>query len=204
MRESSLDGGLGKKPLDNDAALDWLRESGGVAGIRETLKTVADFGADEYLDVDDGQAAVAAADMVASQTVFQAADRDLARRAMERVLARNSELAGLWDDYEFETEWHGEMRQLLMRLGGDPAAASLAARGIQEKTDEPLTEEKRKLWEESLLTMLVRARGFQLTEAQLARIRASRNGVEFSRWYQRAEDAASVDEVLDGPAIARK
>ena len=119
---------------------------------------------------------------------------------MERVLARNSELPGLWDDYGFETEWHAGMRRLLARLGGDPAAASLAARGKKETAREPLTEDKRKAWEEALLTVLVGVRGFQPTEAQLARIRASRDDVEFTLWYQRAEDedVDSVEEVLDG------
>lgn len=118
-----------KNPLDNDAALDWLREHGDVAGVRETLRSVANTAADVYLDSDEGQVATAAASIVASLTTFEGADHDLARRALARVLARNSELVALWDDYGSETKWHGEMRALLARLGGDPEIVSLAARG---------------------------------------------------------------------------
>ena len=214
-------GSWGHRSFDNDMALDMLADlqDGGPARLREALSTVAETGPDQYLDVDDGNAVVASAEIVAAvlgagrerlpeevrrwlaahPTAFKPTDLALARRALERILAPNSELVGLWDDYGFETEWHAGMRRLMARLGGDPAAAGFAARGLIEEHREPLSEEDRRLWEESLMTVLVSVRGFQPTEAQLARIRASRDSKDYQLWDQRASgDAASVDEVLDG------
>jgi hypothetical protein len=143
-------GSWGDKPFENDAALDWLAEieQGRRGGLRGILAAVAETPASSYLDVDDGSAAVAAAEIVAAvlaggrdtlplrarawlathRGAIVSGDLDLARRAVERVLAPSSELAGLWDDYGHEVEWHGEMRRLTARLGGDPEATSFAAR----------------------------------------------------------------------------
>jgi len=61
-------GAWGEKAFENDSALDWLAEfeGRGLAMLRETLSNVASFHADEYLDVDDGAPAIAAAEIVAA------------------------------------------------------------------------------------------------------------------------------------------
>jgi hypothetical protein len=130
-------GAWGEGPLQNDAALDWVTklEANGVAAVREALSTVASYSLDDYLDVDDGSLAIAAAEVVAA--VFGPRDRlklpfaawleahgkplveddlTLARSAVQRVLAKNSELRGLWDDYDDDSPWHRGIRDLLSRL----------------------------------------------------------------------------------------
>ncbi len=114
-------------PFSNDAAADLLsaldeaEPAEALDLLRETLASAA--ANDGYLDVDDGQAAVAAAAVVAAQrlggsrldvaTVLpwlaeggldipQELD-GLALAALDRVLGEDSELRGLWEDSE---EYH--------------------------------------------------------------------------------------------------
>src|SRR3954471_2737029 len=113
-------GAWGEKAFQNDSALDWLSdlESDGLPVLRDILTIVGDTPADDYLDVDDGAPAIAAAEIVAAAlgcgrdripkrlspwlddnaSAINPDDLVLARRAVERVLSENSELRGLWDD----------------------------------------------------------------------------------------------------------
>jgi hypothetical protein len=94
--------------------------------------------ADEYIDVDDGARAIAAAELVAAalghgsdhlptraktwlvanEFAIVVADLALARRAVLRVLAANSELRQLWDEGGSDNAWLGRMRVLVTRLVG--------------------------------------------------------------------------------------
>ncbi|HVY30404.1 MAG TPA: DUF4259 domain-containing protein [Polyangiaceae bacterium] len=130
-------GAWGEGSLQNDAALDWVMElkAEGVAAVREALSTVASYSLDDYLDVDDGNRAIAAAEVVAAafgphdrvKLPFAAwlkahgkalteDDKQLACKAVQRVLAKNSELRGLWDDYGDDSPWHQGVDDLLSRL----------------------------------------------------------------------------------------
>ena len=180
-------GAWGDKPFENDAAVDWLAEleEHGVAALRETLNAVAETDGADYLDVDDGSAAIAAAEIVAAGLRRRAAgtaearrrlaaqlgfgdrssDRELARRAVERVLAPQSELRGLWDDAGSESGWHAAVGELLERLGGD---ASAIASGEEDGGAKPTWSASR--W---CCSRSSRPRGLEPTAAQRARIVAS-------------------------------
>jgi hypothetical protein len=130
-------GAWGHKAFENDSALDWLGElmRGDPSLVGEALDAVADSDDDEYLEVDEASAALAAAELVAAAlgkgddrlsddaaswlAEHRAAARDVgarrARRAVQRVL-ESSELRELWDENGDDTEWHAEVRELLKRL----------------------------------------------------------------------------------------
>lgn len=132
-------GAWGHKAFQNDAALDWLAEleARGVSALRGVLSAALETAEDEYLDVDDGASAIAAAEIVAAAMgrgrdrvtkraiawldgnggAIAAEEVGLARRAVRRVLAGNSELRELWEDDGPDTAWHADMRELLLRLG---------------------------------------------------------------------------------------
>src|SRR5512141_2070910 len=110
-------GAWGHRTFENDSALDWLGDlkDGEPGLVKETLARVANAEAEDYLDVDDCCAALAAAELVAAalghgdeRLTQEARDwlrahRDqvsalgtrLARRAVERV-HDSSELRELW------------------------------------------------------------------------------------------------------------
>lgn len=137
-------GSWGEKAFQNDAALDWLAEleGAGVARLRQALSQVANTAEGDYIDVDDGAAAIAAAEIVAAalghgrdrvtlkvcvwldsnQTGVVADDSVLANRAVRRVLAPSSELPSLWDEGG-ENGWRLDVQELLRRLGGDSVGA---------------------------------------------------------------------------------
>jgi len=143
-------GTWGEGSFENDAVVDWLGEldEGGVDRVRNALETVADADEDEYLDVDDAQAALGAAELVAAASGkgedrieeheeltawvtanrkdFREADVTLARRAVERVLTR-SELQELWDEGGTDNEWRPVVGELLRRLRPAVAAKKVAA-----------------------------------------------------------------------------
>lgn len=104
-------------PFDNDAAADFLADSGSSPrAIARALSRCANAAASDYLDVDDGQAAIAAAELVSLGLGFGNLDtaspqvRDAARqlgphedlrllaiKAIPRIRDRNhSEVAQLW------------------------------------------------------------------------------------------------------------
>jgi hypothetical protein len=127
-------GAWGDGAFQNDAALDWLAtlEAQGVEPLRAALASVAGTSEERYLDVDDGSIAIAAATVVAcarghapgetnkramsaiAATAVTADDEAMARRAVRRVLGKNSELRSL---YEGVPGWSGRMRALLDQLG---------------------------------------------------------------------------------------
>jgi hypothetical protein len=131
-------GAWGEQAFQNDSALDWLAEFevGGLAMLRETLSRVAGIHVDDYLDMDDGMAAIAAAEIVAAafaqrrdrvpeevsawldahQESLTGDDQVLARAAVERVLAAESELRESWEEGGPENGWHADVRVLLSRL----------------------------------------------------------------------------------------
>lgn len=133
-------GAWGEKPFENDSALDWLGEIDEVEDLRDTLASIAD--AEDYLDVDDGSAAIAAAEIVAAacdgkvnRLVEDArtwlgrhgkqladSDRALAARAIKRVLGSDSELAELWDEHGTDNEWRRDVAGLVARLTGPSIA----------------------------------------------------------------------------------
>jgi hypothetical protein len=101
--------------------------------IAQALLSVTEAAPDDYLDVDDGQAAVAAAELVALGYGYGKLDdvtpdvrrlvktlgpnedlRLLAIRALPRILdLETSELAGLWED---DDEFEPGIRDLIARL----------------------------------------------------------------------------------------
>jgi hypothetical protein len=129
-------GAWGEKPFENDSALDWLGDLDGVEDLRSTLASVAD--GDDYLEVDDCSAAIAAAEIVAAACdgkldrlaedasawlgrhgkQLAASDRALAARAVQRVLGSDSELAELWDEGGTDNEWRRDAAGLVARLAG--------------------------------------------------------------------------------------
>ena len=122
-------------PFDNDSAADFANdlddapEHGHVALIRAVLTATAEN--DTHLDLGEGAPAVAAAALVADRLpggeqfapnsygpetpipVLPANLVPLAIRAVDRVLAANSELASLWsEDMRAQRPWHASMLQL--------------------------------------------------------------------------------------------
>lgn len=202
-------GAWGEKAFENDSALDWLNdlESEGVDALRDVLERVADTDYEEYLDVDDGAPAIAAAEIVAAARgrgrdrltkpvlawldanadALVADDLDLAARAVERVVGANSELRELWEEGGPDSPWHADVRTLLARLG------STATIGVETHRAYEQAEETEK---QALLAFLL-ARGLEPAEDQLARIAASESAAEVRGWLARALFAPSVEDVLD-------
>ncbi|NEC68175.1 DUF4259 domain-containing protein [Streptomyces sp. SID9727] len=118
-------------PFDNDTAADWCgglddaapeaREGMVRAALAETAGTA------DYLDSDVANEAIAAAALVAAQCPGGAAAdsaygpdeplpdltglRELALRALDRVLTEPSEALELWEEAE-DGPWHTEVNQL--------------------------------------------------------------------------------------------
>lgn len=206
-------GAWGEKAFQNDSALDWVAdlEEEGVGALHEILERVADSSHDEYLDVDDASAAIAAAEIVAATVHGQGRlnhdaqawlrendsalgddEMDLARRAVERVLGPSSELRELWDEGGADNDWRKDVDALLVMLGGDPgkiAAQTPAASSPGGGVDDVQAKQ-------ALMTFLA-MRGLEPSDEQLARIEASRDPAELRRWLARVVTAKSVAEMLD-------
>jgi hypothetical protein len=130
-------GTWGHGSFANDSALDWLGElrEGDASLVRAALEAVADADEDAYLEFDECAAALAAAELVAASlgkghdrldkdaaswlpahvATVQAVGAQLAHRAVERVFGQ-SELRELWDENGPDTEWHTDVRKLLILL----------------------------------------------------------------------------------------
>lgn len=120
-------GAWGHKPFQNDSALDWVADAGGLRAARAALN----LREGDDLEVDDGSAAVAAAALIAAAldgdvrdlpTSVRAAlkgapvtpaDAALAARALTRVMSSPSELPELWGA---GSDWHVHTEQLVQRL----------------------------------------------------------------------------------------
>lgn len=134
-------GAWGAGAFEDDTALDWLDEAyaeRGVEAVREALRAAAGVPADAYMESDIGVAARAAAEIVAiaherapgglddatEETVKEHAsavrsDRtltSLAIAAMDRLVAKKSELHELWTEDPTNTEWLDAIEDLKRRL----------------------------------------------------------------------------------------
>ena len=127
-------GTWGPAAFDNDAASDWLADLDGAADagpVEEALRDVTRT--DDYLDADEAQPAVAAAELVAAMGGRPAPDLpagarawaaerghpdaalvELARAAVARV-RHDSELKELWEDAD-PSAWEAAMDDLAARL----------------------------------------------------------------------------------------
>jgi hypothetical protein len=151
-------GAWGNRTFQNDAALDWLSEaeSRGVEAVRDALTRATMTPDGGYLEADDGASAIAAAELLAAASGHgkerlparalgwldriasrwsATDDLALARRAVDRVVARNSELAALWADHGPESGWHQQVRALLSRKLPESSAAAVVP---QERDEDPL------------------------------------------------------------------
>ena len=179
------------------------------------LSSVATTDEDDSVDVDDGAAAIAAAEIVAaalghgrdrvtteigawldshSRSLIPD-DAALARRAVERVLGAGSELCSLWDEGGLENAWRADVEVLLTRLAETAGAAESTSTMVN-----PLgTERPRAVGErdKQVLVTFLQARGLEPTAQQMWRIRTSRDLAQIRRWLARAVDAPSVAAVLD-------
>jgi hypothetical protein len=129
----------GPGPFENDGALDFCNEIEDLdpdearEQIEEALTSVAE--GDEDFDKDSGEAAVAAAAIIVARLTgdtatleFRRIDeavpadvadlREVAVRALERVLSPASELADTWEDMFKEPQWRASVRGLIDTLRG--------------------------------------------------------------------------------------
>lgn len=125
-------GAWGEGIFENDSAMDWLATAGGdPRAIDAAFDATIDA---EYLDVDAGSAAIAAAAIVAAAVggdrselpedaqqilVTVVADAKLCARAsaaIERVLAPKSELRELWTESKKDRELCQRLEQLRIQL----------------------------------------------------------------------------------------
>ena len=132
-------GAWGMKSFENDGAHDWLfeLEESGLGALRAAF-AVAD--SEAYLEVDEGQYVIAAAEVIAAArgqpggfvpdaiTAWLAArpdarpDADLealipaARAALDRITGADSEIQELWVESEHLNEWTAELDDLRRRL----------------------------------------------------------------------------------------
>ncbi len=127
-------GAWGSGPFDNDGAADFVGDARTMPApsIAAALLAIAGAAATDYIDADDGQCAVAAAELVALGYGYGKLDglapdlrqlvrtlgpseelRVLALRALPRILGERSELAELW---EGDDEWAAAIADLIARL----------------------------------------------------------------------------------------
>lgn len=129
-------------PFGNDTAGDWayeLADAEGTSAIEAALDRVLDTVGD-YLEAPEAEEAVAAVEVLArllgqgtepgeppeAVTAWMAkhptpptpALRDKARRAIQRILAEESELANLWDEGGSGNEWRDNMATLQRVMHG--------------------------------------------------------------------------------------
>jgi hypothetical protein len=219
----------GERAFQNDAALDWLKElrAGGLDVLRRTLTDVALTGELHELDADDGAAAIAAAELVAAafgfgrgrvpqeahawldanQHAFNAADLRLAKRAVRRVLAPNSELSALWDDGGGQNAWHADVSALLSFVWqyANTASTASTANPANPAVAEELTTTLRSSApprfvgerEKQIIVTFLEARGLHFTPEQRQRLTTSENLEQILRWLGRAVTATSVAEVFE-------
>ena len=137
----ALAGSWAEASFANDGALDWVAEFAEKPSLDLVRKTLEKPLVSEYVDSMDGQAAIAAAEVVAASLGRAAPDfpreivsattglkrelrslANLARRAVSRVAGPKSELHELWAErQESLTRWQASVRQLLSRLSANAA-----------------------------------------------------------------------------------
>jgi hypothetical protein len=130
-------GAWGYSSFENDSALDWaddLEATNNLDLITSTLSTVVNN--IDYVEVDEGSYAVAAAEVVAAlkgqpstalpecvqswiqrhHLVIDNHIQALAIRAVQRILQGGSELQSLWAEGDDYALWEKEISDLLSRL----------------------------------------------------------------------------------------
>jgi hypothetical protein len=130
-------GAWGHNSFENDSALDWadaLCLASNITPVVDTLKAVVEK--DDYIEVDEGSAAIAAGEVVAAlkgmPSVYllekiaswvqqnpldpSAELISLALQAAERVADGDSELKELWEESNKQPEWLSAISDLKMRL----------------------------------------------------------------------------------------
>jgi hypothetical protein len=207
----------GERAFQNDSAIAWLKKlrAGGIDVLRRTLTDVAVTNELHELDADQGASAIAAAELVAAafgfgrgrvpkeahawlganQRAFNASDVGLAKRAVQRVLAPNSELSALWDDGGGKNAWHTDVSALLSFLWqyantGSPEELTTTLRSSAP----PRVVGER---EKQIIVTFLEARGLRFTPEQRQRLTNSENLEQILRWLGRAVTASSVAEVFD-------
>jgi hypothetical protein len=134
-------GALGSTVFEDDASMDWLEDyrASGAGAVASALDTAARTPVTEYLDVDRGAAARAAAEVVAvahgelpagvsqdrldllnshgSDVRAMADIKSRATSALDRLISENSELHELWMDSDAQSDWVAAMNDLRRRLG---------------------------------------------------------------------------------------
>lgn len=133
-------GGWGYRCFENDDALDWVSNffegSTDYSAVVEALQHVAELDEEDYLEMPEAGAALAAAEVLAAAMgrpspdlppqiaewveEHPLEDRDglvpTALKAVERV-GRNSEFQGNWTAPDGEAQWQGVLLDLRKRLG---------------------------------------------------------------------------------------
>ncbi len=135
-------GAWGASVFEDDSSLDWLEgdyASGGASAVVSALDTASDTPVTGYLEVDEGAAAWAAAEVVAT-ALGDLADgispdnlellnahgtevRDTdgiegkAKAALDRIVSGNSELNELWLESDKQSDWVAAINDLRRRLG---------------------------------------------------------------------------------------
>jgi hypothetical protein len=141
-------GAWGYAPFENDAALDWMSWAGDDTNeaVDSALRQAV---AADYLDVDQGSAAVAAAAIVAAAydgdveslpgTAATLVDEwqsdeaiiELALDALTAVVGPQSELASLWGEGTGGGAWKATIEQLRKRLARAQSVHRAALNGTQ-------------------------------------------------------------------------
>ena len=131
-------GAWGAGSFDNDDASDWAweLEESGVGAIESAFNAVV--AGEDYVEAPHGSNAIAAAEVVAaalgrptSEDLPEEVEKflegkpaigaelvELAKRAIARVLADNSELRELWEESDSFDEWKRIVTGLQQRLNG--------------------------------------------------------------------------------------
>jgi hypothetical protein len=211
-------GAWGSKAFQNDSAVDWLNQlrAHGIDVLRRTLTSVSLANELHELDADDGASAIAAAELVAAafgferdrlppegrawlaanQRVFVPFDLTLAKRAVQRVLAPNSELSALWHDGGADNPWHADVSALISffehRSSARPNEALTST--LRSSAPPPRVVGER---EKQIIVTFLEARGLRFTAEQRRRLATSENLEEILRWLGRAVTATSVAAVFD-------
>jgi hypothetical protein len=129
-------GAWGYESFENDSALDWVAElarSDNHSILTSALAAL--LTTDDYIDVDESSAAIAAAEVVAAlkghphptvpdavstwvQAHPLALDRDLQEQAIQAILRveQESELQELWAESEDYEQWKSSLQNLRSRL----------------------------------------------------------------------------------------
>jgi len=211
-------GAWGSQAFQNDSAVNWLNQlrTYGIDMLRRTLTNVGLANELHELDVDAGASAVAAAELVAAafgferdrvppqgrawldanQRAFVASDLTLAKRAVQRVLAPNSELSALWHDGGADNPWHADVSALVafFEHRSRTQINEVLTSTLRSSAPPPRVVGER---EKQIIVTFLEARGLRFTAEERRRLATSENLEEILRWLGRAVTATSVAAVFD-------